>query len=63
MHFISAVPNAGPYHEFKGFNKGLPMECPTSSLTSEEGLVKVPSGPGLGVIIDPEFVKKHQEVK
>jgi L-alanine-DL-glutamate epimerase-like enolase superfamily enzyme len=59
MHFVSAVPNAGPYHEFKGFNKEIPLECATSSLSSEDGVVQVPSGPGLGVEIDPDYVKKH----
>ena len=63
MHFVSAVPNAGPYHEFKGFNNELPLECPTSSLTSEGGTVKVPSGPGLGVIIDPDYIARHKAVQ
>lgn len=63
MHFVSAVPNAGPYHEFKGFNNELPLESPTSSLSSEEGTVTVPTGPGLGVIIDPDFISKHTVVQ
>jgi L-alanine-DL-glutamate epimerase-like enolase superfamily enzyme len=32
-------------------------------LKSENGLVKVPTGPGLGVDLDPEFVGKYQVVK
>ncbi len=63
MHFVSAIPNAGPYHEFKGLNNSLPMECPTSDLTVVDGKVKVPKGPGLGVIIDPDYIKKHTIVK
>lgn len=63
MHFVSAVPNAGPYHEFKGFNKDLPLNSPTTSLDSKNGIVKVPTGPGLGVEIDPEFIEKHKLVK
>jgi len=59
MHFVSALPNAGPYHEFKGINRELPMTCPTSSLRSENGTVQVPTGPGLGVEIDPEYVARH----
>ncbi|HEC41712.1 MAG TPA: mandelate racemase/muconate lactonizing enzyme family protein [Bacteroides sp.] len=62
MHFISAVPNAGPYHEFKGFNKDIPYTCDTSSLESDEGVVTVPSGPGLGLVIDPDFVSRHTPV-
>jgi L-alanine-DL-glutamate epimerase-like enolase superfamily enzyme len=59
MHFVSAIPNAGPYHEFKGFNEELPFECKTSSLLSDDGVITVPSGPGLGIEIDPEYIKKH----
>lgn len=62
MHFVSAIPNAGPFHEFKGFNKKIPLECATSNLESKNGIVTVPSGPGLGVEIDPDFIAKHKVV-
>jgi L-alanine-DL-glutamate epimerase-like enolase superfamily enzyme len=62
MHFVAALPNAGPYHEFKGFNREIPLESPTSSLSSEDGRVKVPTGPGLGVEIDPAYISKHSLV-
>ena len=59
MHFVSAIANSGPYHEFKEFNSELPYHCETSSLRSDsEGAIQVPSGPGFGVEIDPDFVKK-----
>jgi len=63
MHFISAIPNAGPYHEYKSFNLDFPFECKTSSLIPEDGVVTVPTGAGLGIDIDPEFIKKHIVVK
>jgi len=63
MHFVSALPNALPYHEFKGFNTDVVFECKTSPLKSENGMVKVPTGPGSGVDIDPDYVKKHRVVK
>lgn len=63
MHFVSAIPNAGPYHEFKGFNSELPFECKTSSLLSENGVVTVPTGAGLGIEIDPAYIARHQIVK
>ena len=62
IHFVSALRNAGPYHEFKGVNLEIPLECSTSPLTSDQGRVKVPTGPGLGVDIDPEYIRKHQVV-
>jgi L-alanine-DL-glutamate epimerase-like enolase superfamily enzyme len=63
MHFASSIPNAGPYHEFKGFNEELPFTCSTSTLSSDDGIVTVPSGPGLGIEIDPDYIAKHQAVK
>jgi len=63
MHFVSALPNALPYHEFKGFKTDIEYECNTSPLKSEYGLVKVPTGPGSGVVIDPGFIRRHQVVK
>jgi L-alanine-DL-glutamate epimerase and related enzymes of enolase superfamily len=63
MHFASSISNAGPFHEFKGFNDELPFTCSTSTLSSDDGVVTVPSGPGLGIEIDPEYISKHQVVK
>jgi L-alanine-DL-glutamate epimerase-like enolase superfamily enzyme len=63
MHFVSALPNALHYHEFKGFKTDTVYECKTSPLKSEGGLVKVPTGYGLGVDIDPDFVGKHVVVR
>ena len=62
MHFVSAVPNAGPFHEFKGNAKDTPLECKTSSLVIDHGVMKVPTGPGSGVDFDPDFIKKHSVV-
>ena len=61
VQFASFTPNIGPYMEFKG-NTSLPVECATSSLKSDGGVVKCPSGPGFGVRIDPDFVKKSRPV-
>ena len=60
MHFVSALPNAMPHHEFKGFNTNVIFECLTSPLQSVNGAVKVPTGPGSGVDIDPDFIGKFQ---
>jgi L-alanine-DL-glutamate epimerase-like enolase superfamily enzyme len=63
IHFVSALPNAFAHHEFKGMNTDVPFECKTSPLSIVEGKIQVPIGPGLGVEIDPAFVKKHEVVK
>lgn len=62
IHFVSVIPNAGPYHEFKGLSKAVPFECKTSSLKTDGGVVQVPTGPGSGIEIDPAFIKKHTVV-
>jgi L-alanine-DL-glutamate epimerase-like enolase superfamily enzyme len=60
MHFVSAIPNSGKYHEFKEFNNDLPCTCATSTLRSnEDGVITVPTGPGLGLEIDPAYVAKY----
>jgi L-alanine-DL-glutamate epimerase-like enolase superfamily enzyme len=64
MHFVSAIPNAGPFHEFKDFNDTIPFTCPSGPLrTNDDGLIKVPTGAGLGIVIDPDYVRKHQVVR
>jgi L-alanine-DL-glutamate epimerase-like enolase superfamily enzyme len=55
-HFASCVSNPGPFQEFKGTDEALPVTSETSSLSSENGTLTVPTGPGLGITIDPEFV-------
>jgi L-alanine-DL-glutamate epimerase-like enolase superfamily enzyme len=57
-HFASCVPNAGPYQEFKGTDDSLPVTSDSSPLTSVGEILKVPTGPRLGVTIDPAYLKK-----
>jgi L-alanine-DL-glutamate epimerase-like enolase superfamily enzyme len=69
LHFVSACPNAGPYHEFKlfatrdGNGNNVPIESKTEPFTSEDGVIKVPTGSGLGLIIDPDYIKTHHPVE
>jgi len=62
IHLVSAVPNAGEHHEFKGLRTNVEFECKTSPLKVVKGKIKVPTGPGFGVDIDPQWVKRHQIV-
>jgi len=50
------MPNAGAHIEFKGY-EDLPISCPSSSLRLEYGTIKVPTGPGIGVDIYPDYGK------
>ncbi len=60
---VSALPNAGTHHEFKGLDTKMVFECPTSPLKVINGKIKAPAGPGMGVNFDPDFVRKHEIVK
>jgi len=62
IQFVSAVPNAGAHHEFKGLRTDVRFECKTSPLRVVGGKIQVPTGPGFGVDIDPEWVRKHKAV-
>ena len=55
-HFASFAPSHGPHQEYKGTDE-LPVSSPTSPLRAEKGVVRVPTGPGLGVVFDPAFLK------
>lgn len=57
-HFASCAPNAGPFQEYKGRDESLPVSSASSTLRCVNGMLKVPTGPGLGVTIDPAFVAK-----
>jgi len=65
LHYVSVCPNAGEYHEFKLFATRdangtiVPIESKTEPFVSVDGMIKVPTGSGLGVRIDPDYIKTH----
>ncbi|MEM6287389.1 MAG: mandelate racemase/muconate lactonizing enzyme family protein, partial [Bacteroidota bacterium] len=60
--FAACVENAGPYHEYKGIDDDLPAEAGGGRLEARDGKIQVPSGPGLGVEIDPAWLARAVEV-
>jgi hypothetical protein len=68
LHFTSACPNADKYHEFKMFatrdanGTVIPVESKAEPFQSVNGVIQVPRGPGLGVVIDPDYIKTHKNV-
>jgi L-alanine-DL-glutamate epimerase-like enolase superfamily enzyme len=60
-HFASCIPNPVAFHEFKG-NTNIPVRSETSSLKCENGTIRVPSGPGFGITIDPTYVRQAKKV-
>ena len=67
--FTSACPNADKFHEFKMFETRdsngtiIPIESKTEPFSSIEGVIKVPTGAGLGINIDPDYIKTHEVFK
>jgi len=61
-HFASCAPAHGPHQEYKGTDD-LPVSSPTSPLRAEKGVVRVPSGPGLGVVFEPGFLRAAHVVE
>ena len=65
LQFTSACANASEYHEFKMFETKdangtiIPIESKTEAFSSNDGVVKVPEGSGLGIRIDPDYIKTH----
>lgn len=45
--FCSVIPNAGHYHEYKGF-QGV-RDCVPGGLEIKDGKLRIPNGPGLGL--------------
>ncbi len=62
LHFASYVNDPGPHQEFKG-TSNIPVTCETSSLECVDGVMRVPTGPGFGVTIDPSYLRQAEPVQ
>jgi L-alanine-DL-glutamate epimerase-like enolase superfamily enzyme len=60
-HFSSILDNPVPFTEFKG-DAEIPVHSASSSLRCEGGIVRVPTGPGFGIEVDPAFVREAHRV-
>ena len=66
LQMVSVCPAAAKYHEFKMFQTKdangtmIPIESKAEKFESIDGVIKVPSGSGLGVRIDPDYIKTHE---
>jgi L-alanine-DL-glutamate epimerase-like enolase superfamily enzyme len=57
LHFSAAMPNAGPYMEWPWRNPPKPASWYTPNLDIKNGVVQLPTGPGLGITYDPAYLK------
>ncbi|MFC1764304.1 mandelate racemase/muconate lactonizing enzyme family protein [Planctomycetota bacterium] len=68
LHMLSAAPAIDRFHEFKMFTRRdangtlLPIESKTEPIQSINGVIKVPTGSGLGIRIDPDYIKTHKAI-
>jgi len=64
LHFASVVPNSLDYQEFKGDKDGLPYEVIGTGkpLEAVDGEIDIPTGPGLGVRFDPDYMRQLEPV-
>jgi len=66
LQMVSVCPAAYTYHEFKMFQTRdangtpIPVESKAEAFECINGLIKVPSGSGLGVTVDPDYIKTHR---
>jgi L-alanine-DL-glutamate epimerase-like enolase superfamily enzyme len=59
LHFLAAIPNAGPFVEFTiegDGNAGEALYNP--ALVVQDGKVQIPDGPGWGVTLNPAWLEK-----
>ena len=68
LHMLSAASAIDRFHEFKMFTRRdangtlMPIESKTEPIESINGVIKVPTGSGLGIHIDPDYLKKHKVI-
>ncbi len=65
LHMVGVCPAAYKYHEFKMFTTRdsngttIPIESKAGPFESRNGMIPVPKGAGLGIHIDPDYVRTH----
>jgi L-alanine-DL-glutamate epimerase-like enolase superfamily enzyme len=58
LHMMGAIPNAGPHLEFTIENDPWTKDLYQPALQVHDGKVAIPSGPGWGVTINPDWLNK-----
>jgi len=65
-HMVGVCPAAYKYHEFKMFDTPdangtiIPIESKGEPFESLNGIINPPTGSGLGVTIDPDYINRHE---
>ncbi|MGB3586955.1 MAG: mandelate racemase/muconate lactonizing enzyme family protein [Tunicatimonas sp.] len=68
LQMVSVCPATAEFHEFKMFQTKdangtlVPITSKAEPFKSVDGIIKVPTGSGLGITIDPDYVNSHRVV-
>ncbi len=68
LQMASVCPSLEKYNEFKMFETPdangtiIPVESKAEKFESTNGVIKAPSGAGMGVLIDPDYINTHKAV-
>jgi len=69
MNIVPSIPNAERFHEFKlsetkdANGTLVPIQSKGEPFTCVDGILKAPTGAGLGLTIDPAYVSTHRPVE
>jgi L-alanine-DL-glutamate epimerase-like enolase superfamily enzyme len=63
LQFAASTPNIGPYMEYVSRGPAKKESWYTPNFEIKNGVIPVPTGPGLGLEFDPDFLKKATVVK
>src|SRR5689334_13033287 len=58
LQFAASTPNVGPYMEYVSRGPAKKESWYTPNFEIKNGVIPVPTGPGLGLEFDPDFLKK-----
>jgi len=56
LHFVSCIPNASGFQEYKSYDPSLPVQTPPQTLEAKDGQLLCPAAPGLGLTPDPAWL-------
>jgi len=63
LNFAAAIPNIGPFMEFPHRSQPKPVSWYTPNLRITDGKLPVPTGHGLGVEFDPDYLKQARRLE
>jgi L-alanine-DL-glutamate epimerase-like enolase superfamily enzyme len=63
LQFAASTPNIGPYMEYVHRSEAKPELWYKPNFAIKNGVIALPTGPGMGLEFDPDFIKKATVVK